>query len=234
VAVPQPPRRALAAEPAVGPASLWQDVREGLRFVYRWPGVMALLIMASVINFVLNPAFALMPILVTGHFGGGALQLGWMDSAWGIGVVLGGLILSAWGGFRRRILTTLMGLIGLGVGTLLIGLTPAALFELALASMFVAGFMNPITNGPVMAIVQAIVPPEMQGRVFTVIGSLAGAMSPLGMLIAGPVADAVGVRFWYVMGGAVCLLMGAMAFGIPAIVHLEDNHGRPAVAATNL
>jgi DHA3 family macrolide efflux protein-like MFS transporter len=95
--------------------------------------------------------------------------------------------------------------------------------------------MNPITNGPLMARRQAVVRPDMQGRVFTVISSLAGAMSPLGMLIAGPVADALGARFWYLLGGAVCLFMGLIAPAVPAIIHIEDNHSQPDVSvATQL
>jgi DHA3 family macrolide efflux protein-like MFS transporter len=229
VRIPQPQRSAPVA-PAGNKPSLWSDVREGLRYIWNWPGVMAMLVMATVINFLFNPAFSLMPILVTKHFGGQAMQLAWIDSAWGIGVVVGGLTLSVWGGFRRRILTTLVGLVGMGLGTLVIGLSPATAFELALAGMLLAGFMNPITNGPVFAVIQSVVAPEMQGRVFTVIGSLTAAMSPLGMAVAGPVADAFGVQVWFVMGGAVCVLMGLSAFCVPAIVHLEDGRGEYAAA----
>jgi DHA3 family macrolide efflux protein-like MFS transporter len=234
VTIPQPPRQLADAQAVITPRLLWRDVREGLRFIYGWPGVFALLIMATVINFTLNPAFSLMPILVTKHFSGGALQLGWMNSAWGVGMVAGSLLLSVWGGFRRRILTTLSGLVGMGFGTLLIGLSPASAFGLAVASMFLAGFMNPITNGPVIAILQAVVPPEIQGRVMTVVGSVSAAMSPLGMAIAGPVADALGVRFWFVTGGIICALMGSIAFRVPAVLHIEDDRhtARPAAEAT--
>jgi len=179
VHIPQPQRIAPVTLAEGNKPSLWDDVREGLRYIWNWPGVMAMLIMATVINFLFNPAFSLMPILVTKHFGGQAMQLAWIDSAWGIGVVVGGLTLSVWGGFRRRILTTLVGLVGMGLGTLVIGLSPATAFELALAGMLLAGFMNPITNGPTFAVIQSVVAPEMQGRVFTVIGSLTAAMSPL-------------------------------------------------------
>ena len=230
VHIPQPQRTAPVAWAEGNKPSLWDDVREGLRYIWNWPGVMAMLVMATVINFLFNPAFSLMPILVTKHFGGQAMQLAWIDSAWGIGVVVGGLTLSVWGGFRRRILTTLVGLVGMGLGTLVIGLSPATAFELALAGMLLAGFMNPITNGPTFAVIQSVVAPEMQGRVFTVIGSLTAAMSPLGMAIAGPVADAFGVQVWFVMGGVVCVLMGLSAFFIPAIVHLEDGRGEYAAA----
>ena len=234
VTIPQPPRQLADAQAVITPRLLWRDVREGFRFIYGWPGVFALLIMATVINFTLNPAFSLMPILVTKHFSGCALQLGWMNSAWGVGMVAGSLLLSVWGGFRRRILTTLYGLVGMGFGTLLIGLSPASAFGLAVASMFLAGFMNPITNGPVIAILQAVVPPEIQGRVMTVVGSVSAAMSPLGMAIAGPVADALVVRFWFVTGGIICALMGSIAFRVPAVLHIEDDRhtARPAAEAT--
>jgi len=225
VRIPQPERTVTAG----GRPSLWGEVREGLRYMWNWPGLLAMLILATVINFLLNPAFSLLPILITKHFGGQALQLGWMNSAWGIGVVFGGLTLSVRGGFRRRITTTLSGLSGMGLGTLLIGLSPATAFPLALGAIFIAGFMNPITNGPVHALFQTVVAPEMQGRVFTLIGSACAAMSPLGLAIAGPVADALGVQVWFTMGGAVCISMALSSLFLPAIMHLEDNHGADRV-----
>ncbi len=218
IPIPQPTARRQTGVPS----SLLQDVMEGMRYIWQWPGVRALLLMATVINFTINPGFALMPILITRHFGRGVLELGWMESAWGIGVVVGGLVLSGWGGFRRRILTTLMGLVGMGIGVLVLGLVPPEGFVLALAAMFFAGTMNPITNGPVFAIIQARVRPEFQGRVFTAIGSIAGAMMPLGTAIAGPVADWLGVQVWFLLGGAVCTLMGVASFFVPAILDMED------------
>jgi DHA3 family macrolide efflux protein-like MFS transporter len=228
VSIPQPERQAVAA--AVTEASqksavstLLSDLRVGLRYVVGWPGLLAILIMAMLLNFIINPAFALMPILVTKHFGLGAVELGWLESAWGIGVVTGGLTLSAWGGFRRRVVTSLTGVIGMGVGTLVIGLSPVSAFGLALAGMFFGGFMNPIANGPFMAIMQAAVAPEMQGRVFSLVQSAASAMMPLSLLVAGPIADAVGVRAWYLIGGLACAVIGLLAFTVPAIMNVEHN-----------
>ncbi|MGD1995136.1 MAG: MFS transporter [Anaerolineae bacterium] len=221
VHIPQPERKptAEARKP-----SLLGDVREGLRYVWDWPGLLAVGVMAMVINFLFNPAFSLVPILVTKHFGGEALELGWIESAWGIGVVLGGLVLGVWGGFRRRILTSMMGLIVTGLSILLLGMTPASAFWLGVGAIFLAGLMNPITNGPLFAVLQAVVDPGMQGRVLTLLQSASTAMSPLSLAIAGPVADLLGVRAWYVVGGVVCTLMGVGGCFVPAVVHLEDNH----------
>ena len=134
---------------------------------------------------------------------------------------LGGLILSAWGGFRRRVVTSLLGLVLMGSGLIGIGLAPASAFGLAVACAFFAGVMNPIVNGPLFAILQSVVEPEMQGRVFTLINSLATAISPLSLAFAGPLAEHFGVRFWYVIGGAVCILMGSIALLIPSVVNAE-------------
>ena len=227
--VPQPEGGSEESGP-VPEVSIVQDVRQGFQYVRGWPGLFVVLVMASVINLLLTPATSLMPLLVTDHFGGEALELGWLESAWGGGVVVGGLILSAWGGFRRRILTSMMGLIGIGLGFLLVGLVPSSAFLLAVGGMFLAGAMNPITNGPLFSIIQTSVDPGMQGRVFALVQSMAAAATPLGMLIAGPVADALGVRVWYVVGGLGCTLMGLGSFFVPIIVRLEE--GRGASAAT--
>jgi DHA3 family macrolide efflux protein-like MFS transporter len=115
---------------------------------------------------------------------------------------------------------------------MLVGFVPASAFWLAVGLMLVAGFMNPIVNGPLLAVVQTVVAPEMQGRVFTLIMSFASAMSPLGLILAGPFADRFGVQAWFVVGGAVTILLGAVAFFVPAIMHIEEEHGSKAEKPT--
>lgn len=223
IAVPQPP----APEPNVTeePApktSFTEDLWLGLRYVWAWPGLLMIMAMAALINFLLTPTAALQPLLVTEHFGGGAVQLGFLEASFGIGILVGGLLLSAWGGFQRRIYTTLVALIGLGAGILLLGLVPANAFWLALAAALLVGGMMSLVNGPVMAIVQVVVEPAMQGRVFTLLSSMAMAMSPLGLIVAGPLADILGIRMWYIMGGAVTILLGVSGFFNKPLLSVED------------
>jgi DHA3 family macrolide efflux protein-like MFS transporter len=224
-AIPQPQQATAASQPRT---SLWADMREGLRYVWGWPGVLILCVTSMAINAVVNPAMSLLPILVVEHFGGGALQLGWMNSAWGIGLVVGGLGLSAWGGFRRRVVTMLVGIVGGGAGLLLIGLAPATAFLLALAGMFVGAALIALTNGAAFALLQQVVEPKMQGRVFTLIMSLCNGVTPLSLAVAGPVADALGVQTWFVVGAIVCIAGGIVGFATPAVMRLEDGRGRPA------
>lgn len=220
IAIPQPLRRPEAEARA---PSFWVQMRAGFRYLWGWPGLMAILVMSTTINFFLTAALSLLPILVTKHFGGEAMHLAALGSIFGVGVMVGGMALSVWGGFRRRILTSLAGLIGLGLGFLLLGVTPAAMFWMAMAAAFLSAVMVSMTNGPIMAVLQGAVAPDMQGRVFTLIGSVATAISPLGLAIAGPVADALGAQVWYITGGVVSIAMGTLAFFIPFITRMEDD-----------
>ncbi len=217
VRIPRVQRHGAAAR------SVWGDVRAGLRYVWSWPGLLGVLIIAAVINFLFQPAMALMPLFVTEHFGGEAIQLAWLQSAVGVGMLTGGVVLGVWGGFRRRILTSLAGLVGMGAGMLLAGVAPSGAFSVGLAAMFLTGVMLPITNGPFFAILQARVPPDMQGRVFTVMQSVAAGMAPLGMLCAGPISALSSVQIWYAAAGVSCVFMAAGALFVPAIMHLEDS-----------
>jgi DHA3 family macrolide efflux protein-like MFS transporter len=178
--------------------------------------------MALFLNFLLVPTGALVPLLVTKHFGKGAIELGLLESAMGVGIIAGGILLSIWGGFKKKIATSLMGIIGLGLGVMLVGIAPANLFILAIAGNVVLGLMIPIANGPIGALMQSIVRPDMQGRVMSLVQSGATAISPLGLLLAGPVSDWLGIRLWFWAGGILCMLIAIAAFFRPAIMNVES------------
>jgi len=227
ISVPQP------AQPAENPdeprKNLLGDMRAGFQYLRAWKGGMLMISVAVVVKFFLNPAFALLPILAVKYFGGGALEIAWMDAAYGVGAVAGGLLLSVWGGFRRKVVTVLWGMVGLGVGMLLVGLTPSSLLGMALAAIALAGVMGSLIDGPIFAILQSAVSPEMQGRVITVFMSLASLVVPFGMIFGGLLADRFGVPLLFLIAGLVCLVGAGFSFSSPAILSLEQiTPGTPA------
>jgi DHA3 family macrolide efflux protein-like MFS transporter len=203
-------------------ATVWQDMRTGFSFLKQWPALLSVMGIAALLNLVLTPAFTLVPILVVDHFHGSAVQLGWMNAGYGLGIIGGGALLGIWGGFKRRIITSLLGIVGLGIGSFLIGVSPASAYGMALTGMILVGVMNAFANGPFFAILQSIIPPEMQGRVFTVLMSVSMAMAPMGLAVAGPLADRFGVQLWYVLGALVCGLMVTWILFSPALLRVED------------
>ncbi len=221
IKLPQP----VKSEEEAKKSTFWGDFRAGLTYVFGWKGLLIILMMATAINFLFTPAAALTPLLITEHFGGGAFELGWFEAIFSIGVIAGGILLGIWGGFKRRVVTTMVGLIALGISMGSVGLVPQGQFNLAMLAMGIAGITVPITNGSLGAIFQVAVDPAMQGRVFTLVGSLATAMTPLSLAFAGPLADRFGVPAWYVAGGVICTLMGLIGFFIPSVMTVEG--GRP-------
>ncbi len=219
VAVPNPVKA--ESNTADAPPSMFGDMRAGLRFVWNWRALSLTMLLALATNFVLTPGGALIPILVTRHFGGAARELAMFEAAWGAGIIAGGVLLSVWGGFKSKIVTVLLGLTGIGFGFVLGGFAPAWASPLGAAGLFITGVFNPITNGPFMAIVQSAVPPDMQGRVNGLLTSVSVAVAPISLIVAGPVADVLGVRFWFVLGGVICMALAGLALLSPVIRNIE-------------
>ena len=108
-------------------------------------------------------------------------------------------------------------------------MTRVARIRAAVAGIVVLGVTIPCVNGPIQAVLQATVAPDFQGRVFTLYTSAAGAMTPLGLAIAAPVAELLGVHAWYLAGGVACVAVGVAGFLVPSIARIED--AEPIAAA---
>lgn len=214
--IPQPQRD--TAFPST--KSVWGDVRQGLHYIQNWRGAVGMLTISTLINFIMRPAFQLIAILVVSQFGGEEIEFGWMAAALGAGFVAGGLVLSVWGGFRRQMQTSLIGIVGAGLAILIVGLAPQTAFLMALGAIFMAGFMMPMCMGPIQALVQSTVDPSMQGRIFTIMSSASTLISPLSLGIAGPLFDVQGPQVWYTWGGIAAVLIGLTGLSTPTILNL--------------
>jgi DHA3 family macrolide efflux protein-like MFS transporter len=210
--------------------SILSDMIAGYRYFIGWRGMVAIIIAAMIIHIATSPAFTLLPLLVKNHFGGGAAELGILEGAAGVGMLLGGLLLGIWGGFKRRIYTSLVGVALMGVSLLMLGFTPGSLFWLAIVSVFIMGLTIPLVDGPIMAIMQSNVDPKIQARVFTLVSSLLAITSPIGLMIAGPLSDLIDIRIWFVAAGIACVLAGIVLMFIPSVIHIEDEGYAPQYA----
>ena len=216
--IPQPERNAVYAEKT----TVWTDFKAGLRYMLSWPGLLIIGLMTVGINFTIIPAFSLLPLMIKDYFGGSAIHMSWVESAMGAGMIVGGALLGLWGGFSRKILTSLVGLMGMGAGTLILALAPSSAIFLAVGGALLVGLMTPMTMGPFFAIIQSTVEPDMQARVFSLLSSVGTGIAPLGLVIAGPVADRVGIQAWFLLGGILCIFMAVTGLFIPAVMNMEQ------------
>lgn len=83
-----------------------------------------------------------------------------------------------------------------------------------------------MANGSMGGIMQTTIDPGMQGRVCSLTGSLATAMSPFGLVLAGPLSDRFGIQIWFIIGGFVTLLMGIFGLVNSSVRNIEQ--GRQA------
>lgn len=199
-------------------------MRIGFRYIWDWVGLRNIIFLAVLINLITIPAITLMPLLVKNEFSGGAMEIASMQSSWAVGFLVGGVLLSVWGGFRRKILTANLAMFGTALGLLLVGVAHNVAFQLAMAGIFIAGLMNVLMNGPAFALLQTVVEEDMQGRVLSLVISLASAMAPLGLMVAGPLAEKTGVSAMFIFASIVFVICGVFTLINPAVQNIENSH----------
>jgi DHA3 family macrolide efflux protein-like MFS transporter len=225
VRVPQPQAKEAAGS---GLCSVAQGLAHGVSYVWHWRGLRSLVATATLWAIVAQPVLAFLPLLVTQHFDGGALELGWMQSAMGIGMIAGGVLLGVWGGLRRSMATSLVGTFSMAASFLITGLAPANALWVGVASYALLGLAAAVHTSGLRAAQQMVVAPEMQGRFFALNESLFTAMGPLSLAFAAPLADSIGVRpFWHVAaaGGLIIALIRRLTPAIYAIEGRLDRKG---------
>ena len=223
IPIPQPEAKT-DSNGAVIKKSFLADLKEGFQFIISWPALCILLLIVMMINFLISPAMSLLPLLVSQFFGGTEVELALINSVFGVGMLVGGLILSAWGGFKKRIFTAYMGLFFSGIGFGFVGVLPSTAFPFAVGLFGLGALMLPLINGTFHAVFQASIPPEIQGRVTSLIGFGSMLAIPIGTAIAGPVSDAIGIQWWFIIGGFSMILFGILGFLLPILRDIESEH----------
>ena len=187
VHVPQP------IKTEVGEASrgsLWKESVFGFWYIIKRPSLLGLQLMFLTSNFFSSIAFTLMAAMVLARTSMNEMILGSVNTAAAIGGVLGGLLMSAWGGPKKKVQGILGGWFLTGLLYIMVMGLGRGLVVWAIAS-FVGTIISPVINGSSQAIWQAKVAPDVQGRVFSIRRLIAWFVTPLAALIAGPWADFV-------------------------------------------
>jgi MFS family permease len=204
VFIPQP-RRTEEGQKAQG--NIWKEAGYGFRYILDRPSLLGLQTIFMLGNFCVSIPFAILAPMILASTSNNELIYAAVSSAGAIGAVIGGLVMSAWGGPKRLVYGVLVGwAISSLLGTVLMGLG-RSLPVWAVAS-FCGAFFIPIINGSNQAIWQRKVAPDLQGRVFSIRRLIAWFVTPVAMLIAGPLADYVFEPGMRAGGGMTALFAG--------------------------
>jgi len=228
-------------------AALGQELRVGFRLIWQHKGLTALVGITTLIHFFAALTWlSIMPAMILARSGNNELALAGVQSAMGIGGVLGGILMSAWGGPWRKIHGFLLGI----AFSFLLGDIPLAIGRSLPIWIIAAGlgsFFIPILSGSNDAIWQSIVPQAVQGRVFSVRTMLNNAFLPVGYLLGGTLADRImepamavngqlapmfgwlvgtgsgaGMALMYIGSAVLAIAVCLLAYLFPAVRRVED------------
>ncbi|MCM3799721.1 MFS transporter [Caldibacillus thermoamylovorans] len=193
--------------------SYLSDFKLGLQYVNSHDFLKKFFLFFALFMVLMAPASFLTPLQVARSFGDDVWRLTAIEIVFSIGMMAGGAIIAAWGGFSNKVKTMGFATVIMGVCTFALGSVPN--FWVYLFFMGVFGVAMPILNTPATVLLQEKIEEDYLGRVFGVMGMISTSMMPIGMLIFGPLADMVKIEW---------LLIGTGAFIMCLSLLLVKNH----------
>ena len=169
--------------------NIWENLTFGFRYIYSKPALMAMVVAFTFFALPNDIGKALYNPLILARTGGDSQILGNVTTAAGLGGVIGALLLSAWGGFRRKVDGMLVGFIGAGFFRFVVAFTQIP--QVWMFSMFISTMNTPLFYSSSNAIWYSKVPPIHQGKVLAADQSIGVVISLIAPLMAGPLADKI-------------------------------------------
>ena len=238
------PQPKVSEEGAKARGSFFEEAMSGWRFITLRPGLLLLLISFATVNLFMAFVSILLTPLVLSF--ASPLALGLVLTVTSCGTLVGGIVMTVWGGPAKNQVRTIFGLLAYcSVLLLMAGFQPNAILIASGAFFFVLVF--PIIAGCIKVIWQSRVPPDMQGRVFAMRLLIAGSTTPLALILAGPLADDVfeplmavdgalagtvgkvigvgpgrGIGLLYMIFAVILMIVVAIAFRSKSLMNLEE------------
>jgi DHA3 family macrolide efflux protein-like MFS transporter len=200
----------------------FSDLKLGVKYINSHGYIKLFFLFGAVFNILVAPVAFLTPLQVTRSFGGEYWQLSAIEIAFSSGMIAGGAVIAAWGGFKNKMYTLMLSCAIFGVCTFAIGVVRE--FFAYLAFLVVMGVGMPAFNTSSMVFIQEKVKGEYLGRVMGVMSMIVTSMMPLSMLFFGPLSDAVPIETLLVITGPLLAALALAMLGCRTLIRA----GRPA------
>lgn len=189
------------------------NMQAGFKYVLDFKKLFYLLLYQIVILVLISPSAFLTPLLVNRTFGIEVWRLSMSEMTYALGMIVGGILISTWGGFNNRLKTTIVA--GAVYGLIMIGLGSANIFIIYLIFNALIGITSPCYNTPITTYIQERVDPQMHGRIFSLMQIATSCALPLGMLLFGPLGDIFSIQSILIVNGVLVLLFSCYKlFGV--------------------
>lgn len=223
--IPKPPKMENAPQ-----TSFFGDLKDGYIAIREDRGLFTLVLIATLYMLVFMPINALFPLMSMGYFGGTTTHAAIAETTFSAGMLVGGLVLGVWGGFKRRTRTIGFSVLLMGLGLAVSGLLPKNGFVGFAALCVVMGFAAPF-HGVQTALFQERIAPECLGRVFSLSMSMMSVAMPVGLMLSGAFAEVIGVHNWFLISGVLVMAISALMMLLPSIRSLDEKPVEEAALA---
>ncbi len=212
VAIPNPQKNDVTQTP-----DMLREMKEGLKEIYSNRGLLMMFVFMIVMMFFLMPIAALFPLMTLNHFSGNTYMMSIVEVGWGLGMLLGGLVMGMPKFKVNKIVLINTMYIVIGITFLFSGVLPSTVFWIFVTLTFIAGISGAMHHGSFTVVLQTTIDPAALGRVFSIFGSVTMLPSMIGLLQTGLIADKIGITNAFVIAGAVIAIIGVVSFYIPSI-----------------
>ncbi|MBL1227436.1 MFS transporter [Enterococcus sp. BWR-S5] len=179
------------------------EIRVGIEYLRSHKILIALIAAGFLGSIFSTPASSLAPLQITRKFNDGLWQLSAIEIGFASGMLLGGALMSIWGGMKNRIKTVALGYALLIIPFVILGLTST--FWFYGVTMVVIGFVVPISRTAMVSFFQTKTDDEHMGRVMSIVTMTISIASPSTMLILGPLSDTVSIDLIMVVSGVLMI-----------------------------
>ncbi|MDL2302697.1 MFS transporter, partial [Lachnospiraceae bacterium OttesenSCG-928-D06] len=207
-----------------GIKAYFAELKEGICYIGGITWLKIMLVYIAFFCICMTPASMLTPLQVVRSFGDDVWRLTAIEIGFAVGMALGGILISAWGGFKNKIHTMILACFTFGSTTLLFGVVTN--FWVYLIVMVLCGLSAPFFNTPAQTMMQSKLDPLIMGRVFSVFMMINGLAMPVGMMLFGPLSDVIQIELMLIITGALMLLSGFLLMASKTLnaAGLPDNN----------
>ncbi|HDZ18651.1 hypothetical protein LCGC14_1882540 [marine sediment metagenome] len=185
------------------------------------PGFLVLALWSLIANFILVPFNILLPYFVSITHSGAESNLAIILAFMQVGSITGALVISMKKVWEKKVLILLGGAVLTNIGVLVATFAPIGQFFVIGIGEFIIGFTL-ATGLPIyFTILQTAVSPDMQGRIFSIDATFSFAIMPIGMIVAGPLANFLGIINFFIILGISGIVVNLLIYFLTNLRHLK-------------
>lgn len=210
---------------------VFANLRDGWRALSANRGLVILIVGITIGMVTFAPLGAIFPLMTYQHFSGDGYMASIVEAAFGVGMVIGSVLLMAWGGGKKMARLIAIAAIVVGATTAACGFLAPDMFIGFVVLCAVMAIACSWFNGPLITLVQRLVPEEKTGRALGLTTAAMGLASPIGIALGGLLAEAIGVAAFFVVDGFICLILGLVIY-LPKSVRALDHESADPLPAS--